>query len=225
MLAKFSIYDVYAHLIPGIVTIELGLVTWHIFTEGQLLGVSELPEALLLIVPGYWLGIFLQVIGKLLVYPLWLRIRGGYPTATMLSTSSRAFTSNYKRRLLDALGFPDQAIPRRSDVGMLRKIQERTYEIYKGAEERDPTTLRFLAEHHGARAYVTAFILLSVYAATLAVTQGLSGAGDDKNNLTLIVLVMYPLLAFLSIWLLENKGKSFARHILVRFAAEQRKNT
>jgi hypothetical protein len=82
---RFSVYDVFAVLVPGVIFMYLLAITFDRAMDFKLFDwTGRVGDASLLFVFGYAAGVLLQVLGKALIESSWLWIRGGQPTATLL---------------------------------------------------------------------------------------------------------------------------------------------
>ncbi len=217
MQDRFTVYDVFAVLVPGVIFMYL-----LAFTLDRAVGVQlfnwkgSIGDAALLVVFGYAAGALLQALGTALIERPWRRVRGGQPTATLLMSDSDELSENTKRDVLDALRAAYGELPLGEKAeGYRELLEDRTYRAWKTVEPSDPQAQRFLAEVHAMRAFAAAFLVLFV--------ETLAGAGIyGKDDLTLRIhgtlAVLYALLFLTSLWRMENKALTFARHVLVAFA-------
>lgn len=216
MQDRFTVYDVFAVLVPGVIFMYL-----LAFTLDRAVGVElfewtgSVGDAALLFVFGYAAGALLQALGKALIESPWLRVRGGQPTATLLMPGSKKLSENAKEDALGTLRAAHGELPLgEEDKGYRKLLEDRTYRAWKTVAPDDPQAQRFLAEVHAMRAFAAAFLVLFVVT--------LLGAGIYGDaNMTLrthgTLSVLYSLLFLASLWRMENKAVTFARHALVAF--------
>jgi len=213
---RFTVYDVFAVLVPGVIFMYL-----LAFTLDRAVGVElfdwtgSIGDAALLFVFGYAAGALLQALGKALVEPPWLWARGGQPTATLLMPGSKKLSENAKGQALGALQAAHGELPLgEKDKGYRKLLEDRTYRAWKTVAPDDPQAARFLAEAHAMRAFAVAFFVL--FAVTL-----LGPVIYKDGNMSLrthgTLSVLYALLFLASLWRMENKAVTFARHALVAF--------
>ena len=104
MQDRFTVYDVFAMLVPGVVFIYL-----LAFTLDRAVGIQifdwtgSVGDATLLLIFGYAAGTLLQAIGNGLVERMWRRVRGGQPMATMLMSGSNKLSQGFKNEVLATL--------------------------------------------------------------------------------------------------------------------------
>ena len=103
MQDRFTVYDVFAVFVPGVIYMYL-----LAFTLDRAVGVKlfdwtgSVGDVALLFVFEYAAGALLQALGKALIESPWLRIRGGQPTATLLMPASKKLPANAKVDVLEA---------------------------------------------------------------------------------------------------------------------------
>lgn len=100
------------------------------------------------------------------------------------------------------------------DKGYGKLLEDRTYRAWKAVAPDDPQAQRFLAEAHAMRAFAAAFLILFVV--TLLGAYIYRG-GDMTWRTHGTLSVLYALLFLASLWRMENKAVTFARHALVTF--------
>ncbi len=217
MQDRFTVYDVFAVLVPGVVFMYL-----LAFTLDRAVGVQifdwrgSLGDAALLLVFGYAAGALLQALGKALIEVPWRWFRGGQPTATLLMPRSETLSENTKKDVLDALRTNyGELPPGEEDKGYRKLLEDRTYRAWKFVSPSDPQAQRFLAEVHAMRAFAAAFLILTVV--TLA-GAGIYGKGDITWRIHGTLTVLCLLLVLTLSLRMENKAETFARHVLVAFA-------
>ena len=216
MQDRFTLYDVFAVLVPGVIFMYL-----LAFTLDQAVGVQlfdwqgSIGDAALLFVFGYAAGALLQALGNAVIEKPWRWLRGGQPTATLLTSKSNKLSASTKSDVLGAIeGTYGESTLREKDKGYLKFLEDRTYRAWKTVAPSDPQAQRFLAEVHAVRAFAMAFLLL------LAVTiAGTAIYGEGGMNLRThgTLAGLYALLFLASLWRMENKAVTFARHALIAF--------
>lgn len=216
MQDRFSVYDVFAVLVPGVIFMYL-----LAFTLDRAVGVKlfdwtgSVGDAALLFVFGYAAGALLQALGKALIESPWLWIRGGQPTATLLMPNSKKLSENAKEQALGALRTAHGELPLgEKDKGYRKLLEDRTYRAWKSVAPNNPQAQRFLAEAHAMRAFAAAFLVLFV---VTLLGAGVYGDGDITLRTHGTLSVLYALLFLASLWRMDNKSVTFARHTLVTF--------
>jgi hypothetical protein len=165
MTERFTLYDVFAVLVPGVIFNFLIYTTLNHATNIEFIEWSGgFGDATVLVITGYASGIFLQGMGKLIVESTWLYIRGGQPTATLLLEKSNILTSDFKNEVTKALAnYYGELTITEGAKDYIKQLEEKTYRAYKKVSSIDPKTERFLAEHHGMRAFGVGFLILGIY--------------------------------------------------------------
>jgi hypothetical protein len=219
---RFTVYDVFAVLVPGVVFMYL-----LAFTLDRAVGVRVFDwtggfgDAALLLVFGYAAGNLLQALGKALIERPWLWARSGQPTATMLTSGSKKLSEDFKGGVLEALDatYGELSLGEH-DKGYRKLLEDRTYRAWKTVAPGDPQAQRFLAETHAMRAFAAAFLILALV--TLA--GGFFYGDENMTARTHGTLIMaYGVLFVASLWRMEDKAVSFARHVLAAVAEEATK--
>lgn len=165
---------------------------------------------------GYAAGALLQALGKALIEGPWRWVRGGQPTATLLMPDSKKLSASTKGDVLTAISaaYGESPLGDR-DEGYRKLLEDRTYRAWKAVAPSDPQAHRFLAEVHAARAFAVAFFVLCV---VTLVGAGIYGDEDMTLQIHGTLAVVYVLLLSISLWRMENKAVTFARHVLFNFA-------
>ncbi len=217
MQDRFTVYDVFAVLVPGVIFMYL-----LAFTLDRAVGVKlfdwtgSVGDAALLFVFGYAAGALLQAFGKALIEGPWLWFRGGQPTATLLMPDSKKLSPSTKGDVLGTLraAYGESSLGEKEE-GYRKLLEDRTYRAWKTVAPGDPQAQRFLAEVHAMRAFALAFLVLVV-----VVLAGAAIYGDEDMTLRThgTLAVLYALLFVISVWRMENKAVTFARHVLTAFA-------
>jgi hypothetical protein len=214
---RFTVYDVFAVLVPGVIFMYL-----LAFTLDRAVGVQlfdwkgSIGDAALLFVFGYAAGALLQALGNALIERPWLRLRDGQPTATLLMPCSKKLTGNTKEEVLKALRTAYGELPEgEKDRDYRKLLEDRTYRAWKTVAPNDPQAQRFLAEVHAMRAFAVAFLVLFV---VVLAGAGIYGDGNMTLRTHGTLAVLYALLFVMAVWRMENKATTFARHVLIAFA-------
>jgi hypothetical protein len=219
---RFTVYDVFAVLIPGVVFIYLLAFTLDHAAGIQIFDwTGSVGDATLLLIFGYAAGTLLQAIGNALVERIWRRIRGGQPTATMLMSSSKKLSDSFKNEVLTALNMLyGQPSLGEKDEGYRDLLEERTYRAWKAVAPEDAQAQRFLAETHAMRAFAVAFFALTL----LALVGGYFYGGEASSAGTYgTIAVAYAVLFVAASWRMENKAVTFAKHMLIAVVEEARR--
>jgi hypothetical protein len=219
---RFTVYDVFAVLIPGVI-----FLYFLAFTLDRAVGVrlfdwtGNVGDAALLLIFGYATGILLHALGKALIERPWRFIRGGQPTATLLTQRSNKLSASTKSDVLKTLDNAYGPSPLgEKDEGYTRMLEDRTYRAWKAIADGDAQAQRFLAEVHTMRAFAVAFLTLAIVTVVGALLYG-DGGMTWKTHGTLVVV--YGLLFVTMLWRMEDKAVTFARHVLSAFVESQQK--
>lgn len=224
---RFTVYDVFAVLIPGVVFGALLAVTLGLAYELDLasamgtLGDGALVIAVLVF--GYAVGELLQALGKLVTSTVRRRCTGGMPAtprSLLPSDDPHAidiWTQEFKDAALAALQARyGTRPPGRADVTSYDHLKGMTLQAYKWVEGKDTLVSRHLAQQHQMRAFSVAFTLLAI----VAFTGAAYGAWFSRTTpvAPLIFLgAVYGVLATLAWWRMVEKDRTFAKHVLCRF--------
>ncbi len=216
MQDRFTMYDVFAVLVPGVIFMYLLAFTLDRAVGVQLFDwTGSIGDVTLLFAFGYAAGALLQALGNALYGRPWIRFRGGQPTARLLMPGSSVLSENTKRDVLKALRAHYGELPLgEKDYGYRELLEDRTFRAWKTVSPGDPQARRFLAEVHAMRAFAAAFLVLFVV--TLA-GAAIYATGDMTLRIHGTLAVLYALLFLTWVWRMENKAVTFARHVLVAF--------
>lgn len=219
MQDRFTMYDVFAVLVPGVIFVYLLAFTLDRAVGVQLFDwTGSIGDVTLLFAFGYATGALLQALGNALLGKPWLWIRGGQLTATLLMSRSSVLSENTKEDVLETLRADYGEFPlSEKDDGYRKLLEDRTFRAWKSISPDDPQARRFLAEVHAMRAFAAAFLVLFVVTTAGA---GIYAEGDMTLRLHGTLAVLYALLLLTSLWRMENKAAAFARHVLVAYAGK-----
>ncbi len=209
-----NVYDIFAMLIPGTIFLGLSMITLKFAAGIEVIKwKGGLGDATILIIAGYSAGTFLQGIGKITIEPIWLKIRGGQPTATILLLNSNVLSSNLKVKIIKSLTNQYGKLPgNQNDHVLLKSLEDHTYQAYKFVSSKDPITKRFFAEFHAMRGHAVSFFLLIVL--TLVGGYIYSELTWDTHGL---ITGIYLLMQIASLWRMENKSLTYAKNTLIYF--------
>ena len=213
MTERFTAYDIFAVLVPGVVFDFLLAVTLRHAADFPLFDwTGGFADATVLVIAGYAAGVFLQALGNAVTRsPLWRRYRGGLATAALLLPESRHYSDEFKHDALTALQARYGSLPSQQDPSYFRRLEELAFRAYKQVEARDPQVQRHLAEQHQMRAYVVGFALLAI------VTLLSIPVGERPLLFHVSLTAIYGGLTLLAGWRMANKDVTLARHVLSRF--------
>jgi hypothetical protein len=218
VIDRFTVYDIFAVLVPGVLFSALLVITAKRLAGIEILDwTGGVGDAALLIVVGYAVGALLQALGDLIVDPLWLKVRGGQPTATMLLPEATELTPVLKTKILDTLASRFGGLPPPKPKEPYRRyLEETTYRVVKQVRAGDTLTDRLQAEHHQMRAAAVGFAVLAIVA-----VLGKFIDSPESWWTNVIVAAMYFGLSVLALWRMEGKANHFAKHALVCFVGDR----
>jgi hypothetical protein len=215
---RFTVYDVFAVLVPGAVFLYL-----LSFTLNRTAGIrifdwtGGVGDATLLVIFGYAAGTLLQGTGSLLLEEIWLKSRKGKPMATMLMPNSKKHSEDFRSEVLTALNKLYGKPPfDEKDTRYRGELEERTYRAWKTVAPGDPQAQRFQAEAHAMRAFAVAFFLLFLITLLSPVIGCFIGGGTSNLITSVSLAIIYVLLFVAALWRMEDKSVTFARHVLIR---------
>jgi hypothetical protein len=218
---RFTVYDVFAVLVPGVVFMFLLYFSLDRAAGVQIFGwTGGVGDAALLLIFGYAAGSLLQAVGKVLIEKPWRLLRGGQPTATMLMPKSKKLTDGYKSDVLQAVrALCGESPLGEGDKGYREALEERTYRAWKIVAPNDAQAQRFLAEAHAMRAFATAFFSLAL----VTLVGGYFYGGEALTfKVHGVLTVAYALLFAAALWRMEDKSVTFARHVLAAVVEENK---
>jgi hypothetical protein len=210
---RFTVYDIFAVLVPGAVFSFLLAITLRELAGIRILDWSGgFGDATVLLIAGYAAGVLLQAIGNLAGRLTRSHQRRGHAIARLLLPESAHYSDGFKREALGSVEKRSGSLPAPDHPEYRKLLDEKVFRLYKKIEATDSRVTRFLAEHHQMRAYAVAFTILALI--SLA-TIPLSSSPPCWVHLALAGT--YGVLAALSIWRKEGKDIALARHVLARF--------
>lgn len=224
---RFTVYDVFAVLIPGVVFSVLLSVT---IGTAYNLDLASLPGtlgdgALVLgvLVFGYAIGELLQATGKLVTSTVRHRLTGGMPATprSLLPCDDPhaidLWTQGFKDAALAALRARyGVAPPGPAETATYQHLTDLTLRAYKWVEGKDTLVSRHLAQQHQMRAFFVAFAFLALVASGSA-SHGAWFGGPTPAAPLFFLSILYGILAALAWWRMVEKDRTFAKHVLCRF--------
>jgi small basic protein len=210
MIERFTVYDVFAVLVPGVVFNVLLAVALNYLCDVRLLNwQGGFGDATVLLACGYAVGVFLQAIGSVVVTSRpWCHIYGGHARFELLRPGANHYAEGYRLELVGALEDRYGALPLSDDEGYLSALRQQTYRAYKEVAVLDSKVERLLAEHYQMRAYMVAFTVLAIV--SLAT---LSYSDHQSVETHLLASLVFLVLTCISGGQLRSKDVSLARHV------------
>ena len=235
MIAKFSLYDFIASLIPGLVFL------WVLDQLATLAGLrspfptsGQLAETSMMVALGYVVGLMLQAISEHITEKKVLsRLWGGFPSARWLLPDDPKFSAGYKTRVLDLIAerfkvttepdIPEGCSHDKEQELRLNKNQELFYLCYNAVDNINPRPQMFNAQYGLFRCLLTLFALLTLTSVALAVWKW--KALPDKQSLLMFLPLCFAGLTWLSYLRCTKRGQDFAKSIYDLFIASPPKPT
>jgi hypothetical protein len=218
MIARFSLYDLIAGVIPGI------LFLWGISLLSDSLRIpftGGLAETSVLVALAYVTGLILQGISQGLTERILLKAWGGFPSARWLLPDDNYLSKEYKSKIKQMIESKysiktDEEQPRDQQI---KRNQEIFYLCYNAVDkEKLSDRPQIFNAHYGLfRCLLTTFTLLFL------INIGFLIFGCPKNGtLSLGILVFSFVGAVVSYFRTKKRGEDFAKSIydlfLVRFS-------
>lgn len=222
MIARFSLYDLIAAVIPGI------LFLWGASFMSSSIDVpfkGGLAETSVLVALGYVTGLILQGISQGLTEKILLKVWGGFPSARWLLPDDNKFSKEYKTKIKQIVEerYSVKADDEQSKKEQLKRNQEIFYLCYNAVDkEKLSDRPQIFNAHYGLfRCLLTTFILLFLF--DLGV---LLFAEGQKKSVICGVLLFTIIGAVVSYFRTKKRGEDFAKSIydlfLVRFSEQEK---
>jgi len=220
MIAKFSLYDLIAALIPGI------FFLWGVSFTSSSIDIpfrGGLAETSVLVALGYVAGLILQGISEGLTEKILLKAWGDFPSARWLLPDDKKFSKEYKSKIRQIVEekYSVKADEEQSKEEQLKRNQEIFYLCYNAVDrEKLSDRPQIFNAHYGLfRCLLTTFTLL--FLVELGV---LLFAEPQKQSVICGVLIFSIIGALVSYFRTKKRSEDFARSIydlfLVRFSGQ-----
>ncbi|MGO4885709.1 MAG: hypothetical protein ACLP59_33545 [Bryobacteraceae bacterium] len=222
MLAKFTLYDFIAVIIPGVFLLwAVGAITDLPELKTASLG-ANLVEASVFVVVAYVAGLILGAASEQFTEKLLLVIWNGYPSARWLLDDDQTLTPTYKADFWACLNKtfhiePPSASASAPRAERMRENQEAFYRCYRSIEKLTEMPQVFNAQYGLYRSLLTAFVLLMLVAASNSASRLLTGAPVGREHVRALALLTIGTVA--SYWRAKKRGEDFARSVLDGFLA------
>ena len=221
MISKFSLYDLIAAVIPGI------LFLWGISLFSGSINIpltGGLAETSVLVALGYVIGLILQGISQGLTEKILLKVWGGFPSARWLLPDDNKFSKEYKSKIKKAVEdkYSIKTDDEQSKEEQLKRNQEIFYLCYNAVDkEKLSDRPQIFNAHYGLfRCLLTTFTLLLLF------DLGVLLFGEpQKKSIIYGVLIFAIIGAVVSYFRTKKRGEDFAKSIydlfLVRFSEQE----
>jgi hypothetical protein len=215
---RFTVYDVFAVLIPGILIGTLFALTAHNVTGWRLptwtTDLGDAGKVLAVLVVGYAFGELLQALGKAVTTGLRRLVhKGPHASFDSLLEGSKFWSEEFRGEVLIALQDRYGQLPRTTDPTYRRRLHEVTDRAFKLVETKDASVGRQLAEQHQMRAYFVGFGLLTSYTLSVLARRPVAGHGATL----ILVGATCGALAGLAGWRMFEKDRTVATYIWTHF--------
>ena len=220
MISKFTLYDLIAAVIPGILFLW---VISFIFGSVVIPLTGGLAETSVLVALGYVTGLILQGISQGLTEKILLRAWGGFPSARWLLPDDNKFSNEYKDKIKQIVEdkYSVRADDEQSKNMQLKRNQEIFYLCYNAVDkEKLSDRPQIFNAHYGlSRCLLTTFTLLFLF------DLGVLLFGEPhKKSVIFGVLILAIIGAVVSYFRTKKRGEDFAKSIydlfLVRFSEQ-----
>lgn len=221
MTERFTVYDIFAVLVPGIVFDVLLVLTLQRLTCARVFDwQGGFGDATVLAVVGYATGSVLQAVGSAITQSdRWRKRVGNMASVEFLLPQSTRLSPDFKVEIVAALQRHYGELPQPDETEYIHRLREKVQRAYRQVRVSDPLLDRFRAETDQMRAHAVGLILLSL------VTVGSIFLGSVRSVWEhLAWIIGYGVLAFIAFWRMKDKDRAFAYHLWPRFA-EPRKET
>jgi hypothetical protein len=214
MTERFTVYDIFAVLVPGVVFDLLLVLMLERLTGNELFdwqgGIGDVTA---LAVIGYATGAALQTVADALTNsPFWKRWRGDIASVKLLSPGSTRLSADFKRQVFDELARRYGDLPNSEDPAYDGLLREQAQRAYKRMRVNDPVVDRFLAETHQMRGHAVGLLILAVVATS---TASFSSIRTDCEHIAWAA--GFGLLSWLTFWRMEDKDRALGHHLWTRF--------
>jgi len=218
MMSKFSLYDLIAVAIPGI------LFLWGISLFSGSINIpltGGLTETSVLVALGYVIGLILQGISQGLTEKVLLKVWGGFPSARWLLPDDNKFSKEYKSKIKKVVEdkYSIKAEDELSKQEQLKRNQEIFYLCYNAVDkERLSDRPQIFNAHYGLfRCLLTTFTLLFLF------DLGVLLIGEPQKKSVIYGVLIFAIIgAVVSYFRTKKRGEDFAKSIydlfLVRFS-------
>jgi len=209
MMSKFSLYDLIAVTIPGI------LFLWGISLFSSSISIpltGGLPETSVLVALGYVIGLILQGISQGLTEKVLFKMWGGFPFERWLLPDDNEFSKEYKRKIKKAVEdkFSIKVDAEQSKEEQLKRNQEIFYLCYNAVDkEKLSDRPQIFHAHYGLfRCLLTTFTFLFLF------DLGVLLIGEPQETSVIYgVLISTIIGAVVSYFRTKKRGEDFAKSI------------
>ena len=224
MIARFSLYDFIAVVVPGVFFVWVLSAFLGLELGGTLLpAAGDLTETSLLIVIGYVIGLLLQGLSQRYTEGLLITLWGGFPSARWLLPNDDHFTNEFRKELGGALSaqfgiaLSGEQVNTANRPTAMKRNQEIFRRCQRFAESKSELPHIFNAQYGLFRLLLTTFSLLSILAAIETVHAWLSARFLDVAGLAVLVFSLGG--ALISYWRVEKRAQDFAGAVYDVFLA------
>jgi len=226
MLARFSLYDFIAVIMPGLFFIwALTLTPVGPTLRATVNFSGGLSDTSILIVIGYVTGLILHGISGRVTEKFLLFTWGGFPSARWLLPTDRTLSRTYKAELAFAVkekfGADMPGENRETAADVLKRNQEIFYRCYRAVEKLSELPQTFVAQYGLYRSLFTVFAVLIILGGWSYIVDYHWQLGSKAS----IALGAWLVGMCVSYWQVKKRGEDFAKSVydvfLANFPAKQ----
>jgi hypothetical protein len=227
VLARFTLYDFIAVIIPGAFLLwAAGAVSQAPELSVVTLG-GSFADASVFIVLSYIVGLILSAASEQLTEKSLLAIWRGYPSARWLLDEDTTLSEQYKAEFWNCLqktfGTERPAAGTGADrPTRLRRNQEVFYRCYRSVEKASEMPQIFNAQYGLFRSLLTAFVLLGIIALYNVLARGIATMTAGRGDIRTAALLLAGAIA--SYWRVKRRGEDFAKAVFDTFLSNFGRN-
>lgn len=225
MIARFSLYDFIAVVMPGIFFLWAISIFLGVQVPGAIGPTSgDLAETSVLIVVGYVVGLLLQGLSQRFTESALLKWWGGFPSARWLLPGDNRFTGTYRQELTSALlkrfgiTLPKEALTAQNRPELLKRGQEIFYRCYRSVEANSALPETFNAQYGLFRILLTTFSLLGAAALVRVAEASVSTRTFDLRAASFLAFCVVG--GLISYWRVTKRAEDFAKAVYDLFLAQ-----
>jgi hypothetical protein len=227
VLAKFTLYDFIAVIIPGAFLLWAAGAVSHAPELAVVTLGGGFAEASVFIVLSYIVGLILSAASEQLTEKLLLAIWRGYPSARWLLDEDTTFSEQYKAEFWICLRKTFDTERPTAGTGAdrpsrLRRNQEVFYRCYRSVEKVSEMPQIFNAQYGLFRSLLTAFVFLGIIGLGNILARGAAGMAVGRGDIRTLALLLAGAVA--SYWRVKKRGEDFARAVFDGFLSNFGRN-
>jgi hypothetical protein len=227
MVARFSLYDFIAVVVPGIFTLWAAKVLTGATALQTISFSGGIAETSVLIVIGYVVGLLMQGVSQHVTEQMLVWQWDGFPSARWLLPDDKRLSNDYKMHLAGILKqkynlvLNMDPIPADGLKDRLKRNQELFYTCYRAVEKKSELPATFVAQYGLFRSLLTIFLLLTISVAAINLNHVLFTRINYNELGTLIVLILATVVSYLRV---KKRADDFAKSVYDTFVANYGSN-